>query len=294
MNTLQRAAIFSPDQKITALATAETSFAQLARRVGNWEYELVRLQLMAGTRPAEITIPDLPVRQLVDGLASVLADTFARSVMTARANVAAAKARHTGSALFAAVRNLDMPGEGAEFTPEAGLDWYRTYSLRIVGVEQADVLERAKLVLRNGIQQGLTQREMMQELESVFTGFSRRRLANIVRTESSKIYEQAHYQAWQGEDEIIGYEVFAIMDGRTSPICRARDGKRIPKDRVEGWWPPYHFQCRTTLAPIFAWESVEWSEMDGPKPTDGFGTTHMRIPTVDSREAQRIVRKVGT
>ncbi len=283
MTSTERARIFRPARKLQTLLPAETTFEQEARRVANWEFELLRLQLANGAKPEDLILPAGPVRELRDALVRMLIDVYGRATFDAQSSLALARGMAPAEATFAEPRARDP------FEPTVGLDWYRTYALRIVGVHQTAVLNRAKDVVAEQIRAGASERDMTRALGEVFTGFSRQRLANIARTESAKIYEQAHYQEWQPNEDVAGYEVFAIIDDRTSDICLFRDGKYIPKDQVEGWWPPYHVSCRTTLSVVLAWENVKWSVLDGPKPTDGFGTTRMEIPPIQPK-ARRVVR----
>jgi len=290
MLSADRRKYFDPNRKVRILLSMENQFNGVVTRVCNWELELIRLQLLDGVKPAELILPAAPVRQLVDALTHLLMTAYSAAVKQARWDLLIGKVLERGIVIpFAQT----PPQTGDEFLPTVGLEWYQTYALRIAGVQQSDLLDRAKQEITNGIRAGSRQRDIEAALAQVFNGLARYRLANIARTETAKIYEQAHYQEWQGNDDISGYEVCAIMDGRTSEICLHRNGKVIPKDRIEGWWPPYHFSCRTTVVPVFAWETPEWSVLDGPKPIAGFGTTRMEIPAVRGQQAQRLIRTVS-
>lgn len=70
----------------------------------------------------------------------------------------------------------------------------------------------------------------------------------LVWTEASFVYNQSHTHAYKdvGVEE---YELTAIMDSRTSRICRAMDGKRFRFAEMEVGvnFPPFHAYCRTTF-----------------------------------------------
>ncbi len=284
MTSAERARIFRPSRKMQTLLPAETAFEDTARRIGNWEFELLRLQLADGARPDDLVIPAAPIREITDALVNLMLDVYGRAAFDAANSLALARMSAPVQATFA------DPMTGSEFAPTVGLDWYRTYALRIVGVQQADVLDRAKTVIDEQIRAGASERDMTEALRDVFTGFSRARLANIARTESAKIYEQAHYQTWHGNEDVAGYEFFAIIDGRTSEICLSLDGKLIPKDRIDGYWPPLHFSCRSTVAPVLAWEDAKWSSLRGTvPPLEGFGSVTMEIPPIQPK-ARRTIR----
>ena len=259
------------------------------------QYESVRRQVERGTQASALILDIKPVRDIANALLAMLIDVYGLGTTMAATEIRdAAKTRK-----FAAVRNLPFPADASAFYPEGGLEWYRDYSLRIVGGNQVDLLERAKGAIAAGVRDGLAQRDVMKRLEEVYTQFGRHRLENIARTETAKIYEQARYQEFDSTEEVVGYEIVAISDSRTTDICRARNGKIIPKDQIEGNLPPYHFRCRTTIVPIFAWEiesgAVEWNPIapHAPKPLDGFGSTSMKIPVVKDRATRKLVAKAG-
>src|SRR5690606_7566723 len=49
-------------------------------------------------------------------------------------------------------------------------------------------------------------------------------------------------------DILAGLRYTATLDGRTTPQCRALDGKVFPLDK--GPRPPLHFGCRSTMIPV--------------------------------------------
>ncbi len=271
----------SPERYFPRLDSLEKRFLDATDRASNWQMELIRLQLSDGVKPEDLVLSPKPVRDMRDVLALSLAETASFGNRTALIDIAVARRMSPTFALE------------PDFTPDVGLDWYQEYALRIVSVEQVAVLDRAKAVIADSISRGLPYRDMVRELEGVFTGFSKARLQNIARTETAKIYEQARWQEFDSLEEVVGYQVRAIIDDRTSEICRSRNGKRIPKAAIEGWLPPYHWHCRTTVIPLFAWETVDYDDPDvGPKPVEGFGSTKMTIPDWRNRKAQSFGRRV--
>lgn len=68
----------------------------------------------------------------------------------------------------------------------------------------------------------------------------------------------------ENEEVIEEIQMVATLDGRTTPYCRAIDGKRFPKNK--GPRPPFHIRCRTTTVPVLvSWESlgIEAEELEG-------------------------------
>lgn len=79
---------------------------------------------------------------------------------------------------------------------------------------------------------------------------SRTSAETMVRTALSHTSAVARNKTYEDNDDLIPYyEWVSTLDGRTSAICRSRDGMvwRINK----GPLPPAHPNCRSTTAPLF-------------------------------------------
>ena len=89
------------------------------------------------------------------------------------------------------------------------------------------------------------------------------RLENIIRTESVTAFAQGRAAvADEADDYVIGFELSAILDTRTTEICKAADGIKFRRDHrlAEKLMPALHYQCRTI--PVFVVTDdlpVEWS-----------------------------------
>lgn len=285
----QRIEIFRPHVIIQRLDDQESRFVESAMRIVNWQAQYLASMYATNTSQTLILAPKL-VRDLADSLASSMIDTFALGEVSIQNELIAAQNIRDSKAQF---KNPGVvPQAGAPFYPENGVEWYREYTLRLVGVNQQDALEKAKQAIIDGVEQGKPQYYVMEDLQKEFTDFSKWRLENIARTETAKIYEQARWQELDADESIIGYEVAAIMDTRTSAICQERDGKRIPKDKIDGWLPPYHYMCRTVILPLFRWEDgIEFDDVSAVEPAlPGFGTTSMEIPEYRDRKSAQVIR----
>lgn len=76
-------------------------------------------------------------------------------------------------------------------------------------------------------------------------------LRTFVRTANSHISSVVSDEVYKANEDLIErYEWLSILDGRTTPICRARDGKRY--ETGKGPLPPAHPGCRSTTTPILA------------------------------------------
>lgn len=76
------------------------------------------------------------------------------------------------------------------------------------------------------------------------------RLETIVRTESTWAYNQGRLATCDGAgDYIIGYHFSAIVDDRTTQICRTAAGLVFRKDdpRATKLVPPLNLNCRSLI-----------------------------------------------
>lgn len=97
----------------------------------------------------------------------------------------------------------------------------------------------------------------------------------LVRTSINQVANAASQQVYEANQDITKkYRYVATLDQRTSPICRALDGKEF--EYGKGPTPPQHFNCRSTTVPIIDYEGLGFSppppgrraSMDGPVPVN--------------------------
>lgn len=78
---------------------------------------------------------------------------------------------------------------------------------------------------------------------------SRRNAEAIVRTAANHVANQARAQVWDLNRDIVSEERWtSVLDGRTTPICQARDGMVFPIG--VGPRPPAHFNCRSIMVAV--------------------------------------------
>jgi len=84
---------------------------------------------------------------------------------------------------------------------------------------------------------------------------TRSQLEGLVRTAVTHVSNAARNEVWSENSDILqGLKWTSTLDGRTSPICRANDGKVFPID--SGPRPPAHFNCRSIMVPVLDGEAV--------------------------------------
>lgn len=87
---------------------------------------------------------------------------------------------------------------------------------------------------------------------------ARRNAEALVRTSYQTVMSEARQDAYRANDDVIkGTELSAVLDSRTTLICRGYDGARwdlngnpIPPTKLPFKQPPLHWGCRSVLVPV--------------------------------------------
>lgn len=121
----------------------------------------------------------------------------------------------------------------------------QNYSERVWNNTQK-VADAIKEELMIGALTGKTEKEMTDSINEQFLS-GRNKARRLVRTESSYIHNEAHFQAYK-DYGIEEYRFVATLDLRTSQICRERDGSvyRVNDKKIGVNAPPMHPWCRST------------------------------------------------
>lgn len=131
------------------------------------------------------------------------------------------------------------------------------------------------------------------------------RLETIFRTNVQNAYGAGRYRQATHPDVAGDRPVWmfdAILDGRTTDICEACDGTKLPND--DAWWkthlPPLHFNCRSSFIALTDKQAGKITLVAPTQPPqDGFGG----VPGADEWEpdpnayaptlAQALTQKMG-
>lgn len=154
--------------------------------------------------------------------------------------------------------------------------WIGSTAEMLTDTQAQEILKHVKPILIESIRSGKGLTETMTEIDVALRGWDIQldapRIENIVRTNTAQAWNQAKLDRYQTiQEDIQAYEFSAIMDSRTSDICIALDGKIIRKSEVDKYNPPLHYQCRSTLIPIFIDEpKAEFSTLPATKSVGGF------------------------
>ena len=180
-------------------------------------------------------------------------------------------------------RRRDFAGAESSFTPRAALRWLRATSFWVSGILGDRVLADAKGAILSGLKTGKASSLIAEEVYRAFLPWlgdpdvirddeqlAPYRLETIVRTNTTNAYNHGRLtEALYPEIArfVKGMRYSAILDERTTEVCRFLDGKVFrPSDPdLEALLPPNHFQCRSIIVPIVAGEQVDESEFITPE-----------------------------
>jgi len=178
--------------------------------------------------------------------------------------------------------------------PAQIMEYFTQRAFFFTGAMKDDILKNVKAQLLDGIRSGLSNADVIKNLESYFDKYTVRqltgqgvstaiqnipgRIETIVRTNFNDAYNQGRLTMFQAPDVapfIAAYQYSAIVDDRTTGICRDLDGKIYKADNPI--WaqitPPNHYNCRSLLIPIFVGEDFVESDPPLIMPDKGFGGT---------------------
>lgn len=152
----------------------------------------------------------------------------------------------------------------AEFfaVPEHVLREWEEYTLQLAGNEEAQLLIKLHKIIEQGLKSGATDKQIAEEIRKV-SEFGLGRVKAIARTESTRAFNVGILTEGLRSDLVVAYRFDAVMDDRTTHICKSRNGKVIPiedEGLIVHNTPPLHVNCRSVLVPVFEFENAD--EMD--------------------------------
>lgn len=109
-------------------------------------------------------------------------------------------------------------------------------------------------IVRDGQQAGATREAIVARLSSAKRGGgvarARSRLSNLLRTSLTAVSATVRERVYRANKQIIaGVLYVAVLDGRTTDICRSLNGNIYPP--FKGPRPPMHHNCRSDVVPIY-------------------------------------------
>jgi SPP1 gp7 family putative phage head morphogenesis protein len=135
--------------------------------------------------------------------------------------------------------------EAASFTAWKG----KNYSERIWGNHRISLARYLNRIVSSGAIQGTSNGQMAAALKKAMdmSAYQARRL---IRTENSQVSSKANLLAYR-ENGTQRFQFRAVLDYKTSEICRSMDGKIFPvsEGKVGVNMPPMHPFCRSKTIP---------------------------------------------
>jgi len=164
------------------------------------------------------------------------------------------------------------------------IDWLSDQSFRIKGDIDANISSKIKRALTFGLENGESSAEIMQKVAAVYDPWIGTvelvegeavkvpfRTDQIVRMGVLSAYNHGRVElafTSKYKDYIQAYQYSAILDDRTTEICKHLDGKILRKNSPEfrRLMPPNNFNCRSILVAITVddgpFESISRRDMD--------------------------------
>lgn len=126
-------------------------------------------------------------------------------------------------------------------------------------VKDFSKIEKDRLVgaIRQGAFTGQTNAQIIRNIRGTkaanykdgLLDVTKRNADAIVRTSIQHVSNVARDETWKANGDIVtGVRIVATLDSRTSPTCRALDGRVFKMS--EGVRPPFHIRCRTTTVAV--------------------------------------------
>lgn len=146
-------------------------------------------------------------------------------------------------------------------------------------VEEAD-RARVLAVIAAIAEQGGAWQDVQEAMRRGW-GLSERHAENVARTELSTCFNAGTVLQYHDSAIVSGVRFEAAMDDRTTAICEHWNGRVFTLEAAAvALTPPLHYQCRSTLAPTFAWEGIPenfalaWAAArPEQRPLPGFGSS---------------------
>lgn len=122
-----------------------------------------------------------------------------------------------------------------------------------------------KSAINQGLEKGVGYREIAQSIRNKMES-PKARLDNLVRTNVVNTMAEANMVLFtENQDIIKAYQWCAILDPRTTDLCRSRNGKTwtMAQIKEKGYKIPAHWNCRSFWMPVFyASEVVQDGQYD--------------------------------
>lgn len=164
---------------------------------------------------------------------------------------------------------VNLPPEAQAFLDD--------YAIQITRITEETIIEAIRKALVEGFNSGLEPTQIAElVMGAAGTWMSQAHALTIARTEMGKMYNAgrlARYTSKENKGFVVALQYDAIIDTRTTKICRHLDGMIVAIDHsdvIAEYTPPNHFQCRSVWLPVTKFEDWEDNFDTSENPEKGF------------------------
>lgn len=162
----------------------------------------------------------------------------------------------------------------------------RRYASKLAG-KQAEDLER---ILRNSVITHLNENpdtsigELRNVIRNKTKDFTKSRGSITAETEANRVTNQVRLEAFRKSGVIKAVRFTAVLDKRTTVMCRTRHGTIIPlkSTQLPSYTPPLHPRCRSYLIPIDVTDPADVADFQELKEIDNESPVTPTAKVVDS------------
>jgi len=131
--------------------------------------------------------------------------------------------------------------------------------------QEYSVRKRFQSQIRLGYVEGESLSQISTRLRQA-GDLTKRQMEAVIRTATNHYAQTARNQVTAANKDLFKYEIWsATLDGRTTAICRSRDGKRYEVGK--GPNPPAHWNCRSSRVPVTkSWKELGFTGMGDDEP----------------------------
>lgn len=141
----------------------------------------------------------------------------------------------------------------------------RAESFKLVGDITSDILKRTENQILKGMKDGLSSGAISKLVMDDIKDHTENHIKTTVRTKTTEVFNAARKTFFDNDpiakQIVVAYQYSAILDTRTSEVCRSLDEKvfNVEKDAdfLARITPPLHFNCRSVLVPITKFEEAK-------------------------------------
>lgn len=151
---------------------------------------------------------------------------------------------------------------------EKFLEFLEAETFQFVGDWEYAVTKNARIAMMNAIRDGKPISSVIDLLDQQGKKDAFVSLERYSRTKFTEVMNRARIDQFEESRVVDGYQYSAILDDRTTEICRSLHGKKFKKGTEP--IPPLHFGCRSVLIPITIFEEYTPDTKVGNKDINAF------------------------